>query len=441
MAGESASDSVVGLLDAAVQRTVLVFGALPPQGRDVDLLARPEEEHALAVALDAAGFAQRGNVWARFARCSVDAVEVVPAATWGLPAEELEQLFADAEPLGGCAHLAAPSPAHTLLIRARKAVRGRGEIDAKARSRVDAALARDPAAWEGAHARAAAWGATRALALFHAAYAGTPMSRRDRAAAISEELVAGGLAPAAARRRALRAVLPRTDSGALVSFSGLDGAGKSSQSAALHETLERLGWEVEVVWSPLGGNPILDFVGKPAKRALTRMRFGPFKGLAESAAAGSVMSRPDGETAASGGRGALVRDAWATLVAALDAASQRSRAVRHTARGRVVVFDRHALDSIVRLRFLYGSTAAYPLQRRLVDLLAPRADFAYYLDIAPETSLARKDDIWSLAQLRRHAELYREELARLGVRRLDGERPKDELCAEIALEVWLALAS
>jgi thymidylate kinase len=130
---------------------------------------------------------------------------------------------------------------------------------------------------------------------------------------------------------------------------------------------------------------------------------------------------------------------WATLVAALDAASQRSKAVRGTARGRVVVFDRHALDSIVRLRFLYGSTVAYPLQRRLVDLIAPQADFAYFLDIAPETSLARKDDIWSLAQLQRHADLYREELGRLGVRRLDGERPRDELCAEIALEVWLGL--
>ena len=35
---------------------------------------------------------------------------------------------------------------------------------------------------------------------------------------------------------------------------------------------------------------------------------------------------------------------------------------------------------------------------------------------------------------------YREEHAHLGVRRLDGELPREELCARIASEVWDALA-
>ena len=57
----------------------------------------------------------------------------------------------------------------------------------------------------------------------------------------------------------------------------------------------------------------------------------------------------------------------------------------------------------------------------------------------PETALGRKRDRWSLPELRRQAELYREEAARLGVPRLDGERSPDELAAEIASAVWTAL--
>jgi thymidylate kinase len=118
----------------------------------------------------------------------------------------------------------------------------------------------------------------------------------------------------------------------------------------------------------------------------------------------------------------------------LNALSQRRAALEHVPRGRIVIFDRHVLDTVVRMRFLYGGSGR--LQARLVQLVAPHARFAYLLDIRPETSLERKDDIWSLEQLRRHVELYREESRRLGVRRLDGERPRTELCAEIAEDVW-----
>jgi thymidylate kinase len=234
--------------------------------------------------------------------------------------------------------------------------------------------------------------------------------------------------------RALAATMPRPHRGAIVSFSGLDGAGKSSQSAALAETLDRLGHPAIVLWSPLGGGPVLNAFGKPAKRLLKRLRFGPFRELADRAATGSVMSaRPGTGGTPSGGS---ARAAWATLVAASDAAAQRVRASRHTARGRVVVFDRHALDSVVRLRFLYGQSDAMHVRRSLVRLLAPRSDLAFLLDIRAETSRARKDDIWSLDDLQRHAELYAEEVQRLPVVRLDGERDREELCAEIARAVW-----
>jgi thymidylate kinase len=75
----------------------------------------------------------------------------------------------------------------------------------------------------------------------------------------------------------------------------------------------------------------------------------------------------------------------------------------------------------------------------LIEALAPSPRAAFFLDVAPETALARKQDIWGLDDLRRQAELYRDEAARLGVTRLDGERPREEIASRIASSVWAAL--
>ena len=56
------------------------------------------------------------------------------------------------------------------------------------------------------------------------------------------------------------------------------------------------------------------------------------------------------------------------------------------------------------------------------------------------SAYARKAEQYSLEDLTRQARLYREEAEHLGARTLDGERPREELCAEIAEEVWRALA-
>jgi thymidylate kinase len=394
-----------GLIDRRAGGRVLVFGSTPPRGRDLDLLARPPEEMRLAAILEEEGFVPGGRHWALFRNCSAYGVELVPASEWKLPEAELEALFADARSIEGYANLVRPMPAHALLILARRA---RGRLDAKLRSRVEAVLEEDPDVWSAAHPRAGAWSAGRLLDLLEAAYRG------ER-----------GRAPMP---------LPRPRRSVVVAFSGLDGAGKSTQAAALQGALERLGVRAKVVWRPLGDNAVLDLIGKPAKSLLRSLRFGPFRELAERSAAGAVMSSPGGGEP----RGA-VTSAWATFVVLLNLAAQRQAAARVALRGRVVIYDRHVLDSAVRMRFLYGRAGRSRLQRLLMRTAAPRARFAYLLEISPETSARRKPD-WTLEQLRRQAELYREEAAAHGVRRLDGERGRDELCALIASEVWRASA-
>ena len=105
-----------------------------------------------------------------------------------------------------------------------------------------------------------------------------------------------------------------------------------------------------------------------------------------------------------------------------------------------MIFDRYTLDSIVRLRYLYGDRERFPFQAFLIKAVSPRPLRSFLLDVRPETALERKDDRWSLEALRRQSELYREEAERLGVPRIDGEQPRDALCAQIALEVWRTLA-
>jgi thymidylate kinase len=250
------------------------------------------------------------------------------------------------------------------------------------------------------------------------------------------ELAAG---PRELLRAAASALPVRPRRPLVVGLSGLDGSGKSSQAAALKATLAELGVDAAAEWSPLGGNLLLDAIAVPSKTLMRRVRFGPLaKAAGRVESTGHVMSSPNDDSRRGAGR--FLTTVWGTLVITLNLLAQRRAVVRHGLAGRrVVVFDRHVLDSIVRLRFLYAPAAESSLQRWLANAVAPKASIAYLLDVRPETALARKPDEWTLGQLQRQAELYRDHAERLGIRRLDGELPREQLCSNIATEVWRVL--
>ena len=126
------------------------------------------------------------------------------------------------------------------------------------------------------------------------------------------------------------------------------------------------------------------------------------------------------------------------MIALANALAQRRRALRHVARSRIVVFDRYTLDSVVILRHLWGGERRLPAW--LIRALSPRPLCSFLLDVRAETALERKRDQWNLENLQRLAELYRAEAPHLGVQRLDGERPREELTAEILAEIRKRLA-
>jgi thymidylate kinase len=389
-----------GVVDDAAPGAVLVFGSLPGAGRDLDLLVRDGDLDALRTALDREGFRSKGDEWVRFAGGTADAVDLVPASSWRLPPTELDELFRTALPIDGFARLVRPAPARALLVLAR--LTGLGPLPDKRRRRRDAALAEDPGAWNDARRHAAAWNLTAELA----------------------SLEGGGTATRG---------LPRPSRPRIVALSGIDGSGKSSQAELLRTALERLGYDAAVEWSPFGHDAWLDRLAVPVKRLLARIgRYTPAEPARETG-----LERTSGTALRE--ENAVVNYAWSAVVTFANELSQLATIARHTRRGRIVIYDRYALDSTVQLRFRYGSTGRFALQRALIRLLAPKPVAAFYLDIPPETSLGRKDDRWTLADLETQTHLYREEYQQAGIVRLDGLRPREELAAKIAEAVWRSL--
>jgi thymidylate kinase len=414
------AQEVAGLVADAADEPVLVLGSLPPDGRDLDLLARSSARERIAVALAKQGLIRSGSTLVKFGACSAYAVELIEAEDY-LPAVALEDLFGSAQAISGFAPLAQPSPAHALLILAGL-IEGEAAMSEKRRRRLQRILAADPGAWGRAAELAPSWGAEGALT-------------RLRAVAEGRALPAGRPLPRVRAHPVFRRTRARMrgQRPLLVSLSGIDGSGKSSQARWLVRTLAELDVEAELVWNDLLGNFALDLVGRPAKAVLRLLgRQAGRMAEYEDTDAGD----PSATQEATNSR---AREAWSTFVTLSNALEQRVMAARSFAANRVVVFDRGPLDLAVRMEVLYRAGVAR--QRTIVKVAAPRPDLAFFLDIPPELSLTRKDDVWSPGQLEEHARIYRSLATRFGVIRLDGRRPADELAAEIASAAWQRLSA
>ncbi|MDQ3881515.1 MAG: hypothetical protein M3295_10655, partial [Chloroflexota bacterium] len=317
------------LIDRALGSRALVYGSLPPEGRDLDLLVRPTEKEQIEDCLLDAGFLRRGAIWARFAGCTVELVDLMPAAAWRLPREELDALFDEAWTLDGFTHLARPAPHHVLLILARRAAREGGRLDGKRRDRIRQAIDDDSDAWARARTRAHAWGAESLI---------ERLQELERAPAAQ--------VAAASRDHWLR--LPSR--GAVIAFSGLDGAGKSTQAVALRDTLDRLGYDATVVWTRIMWDDALWRVALPVKAALERSLriLASLRSPLRSDVAGHRGPRGGAEVDDRVKRlregSGLATHAWTLVIALTNAVSQRRLTWAAVWRGRVIICDRYMLD-------------------------------------------------------------------------------------------------
>lgn len=433
---------VAAIVDGAVTRPVVVFGSLPPEGRDLDVLARSTERTAIEAALTQAGFERRRTEWARFSGTAVDVVDVVPAEDWGLPQPELSALFDEAVPLEGRENVVRPAPHHSLLILSRRVVRD-GALPDKRRRRVTAALDEDPDAWTAADRRAASWGARGALSALKRSYeTGVPIVATARAGALREELEARGIRGGRAAASAWRRIARRPQRGHVVTFSGLDGSGKSTQAELLRAALERLGHDPVVEWTKIARSSWLKALSKPVQAAMRLRRRshepvaertimtgdGPVVLAAEQAAARELREKSR-----------LLTHAWTVLVALGNGWDHRRATVRHLRAGRIVISDRYTLDTAAHLRYRYGVDESFRFQMVVNRSVSPSPSKSFFLDVSPEAAYARKAEQYQVGDLALLRRLYLEEAARAEVCVLPGEDPLDTVSERIVRAVWEAV--
>lgn len=451
MSGEGLLDSrsVVAAIDEACEENVIVTGALPPEGRDLDLLVSEEQARLLPEVLAKHGFLPRGpkvtprrsavRQWVLIEGCSALAVDLNPVRRWGLPAAQERALLADAVPIDGFRHLVRPSPYHAILIMARRLATS-GALSSRRLDKLAAAVGQDPHAWRRAQEQAGPWGVRAALPVLRRLYEqGGPPTRAERAKALAEVTMAEGPGGAVARAGAkLAAAMPRQPR--VIGFSGLDGSGKSSQVRALTSMLEQLDVAVVTEWKPLGHNASIRAVRRVAKRGYARLRGLDAKQLDQMKKPGRSLIAGANPALLGGQQNAALTHIWSSVVCLASAGRYRLVALRHAGSGRLIIFDRFALDTTAQLRFFYGPEHRFGFQRALIRILCPAPIGAWLLEVPGEVALARKPEQYDLAQLKQQEVLLREEAARLGVTRLDGTRPMTELTQQIATEVWKRLA-
>ena len=424
------------LLDTALGVPALVFGSLPPTGRDLDLLVETGNLGPMRAALSDAGYTAIGEGFVRFAGCSAYEIELKTPADWGLSAEATARLFRDAAPIEGYERLLEPSPGHSLLILARRR-RGGLRVDDKRRKVIARALEMDGEAWEVAGQLASEWGVSAELADLRRAFErGVPeMSPSERSASHRR-----------LRSAALRAL--SRGPGGVISLSGLDGSGKSTQAEHLRDALVALGIDATIEWTKIARDPSLRAIARPVKRLI---RLLPTKAIPEAQPdddpEAHLRNHPDGPRPAPDEgkrlrqRSRVLNQGWTFVVAVANSSTHRRTVRAHLRAGRVVICDRYVLDSRVHLRYRYGTGQRFRVQAFLIRWLSPRPIRSYLLDVAPETARTRKPEQYTVRDLQRLRSLYLEESTRLGTRRIDAECELDETCAELAEDAWKALSA
>ena len=430
-------------IDSAITAPVLVIGSLPPAAHDLDLVARAPEFSTISAHLADRGFLQWRFTWANFTADGAYAVELFQADAWGLgPKRNGDELFAGAIPIPGLQHLVRPAPHVALVMIAHSMARRRGQLSRGALRRARVAASGGADAWESAEDLASRLQLSGALAMLRRRLEDTDSSDTagwSRGRRLGEYARAVALSPPSARIPLARSAAPRRWRPLLVSLSGPDGSGKSTQVALLRETLRAVGVESKSAW--VLATTKRTRLPTPVRAYSHRWRRGKDPEgelLAVSVAgAGSPPRAPDTAPPA---HVRILEQVYITGVAMANAA-KLWRAVWEARAERLLVADRFMVDADVKLTYWYELRrgANVDLARRIFRAISPRADVAVLLAVAPETNYKRRADEWSLTSFQDYRRLYAEAAAQLEAVVVDAERPVPDVARDVARAVWSGL--
>lgn len=424
---------VASAIDEVLDGPVLLTGSPPPMGRDLDLLARSAQARTVRALLDLCGFLPWGTTWARFDGHGAVAVELLPAEDWSSDrGHDGDELLAGAVALPGFRHLSRPAPHVQLVLVAQSLLSHRGRLTPGGRERATEAVAGDHRVWDDAERLARRLGLVAPVDLLRRSLAAPEeWSPLQRTGQLLRAVLSGPTGVRAARARSLA---PRRWRPVLVSLSGPDGSGKSTQVARLQQALRSAGVSTAGAWVRTTERPPLP---GPLRAFADRWRRPVLAGEAAPGPSPAVSGDTRGPVPL---HVRLAEHLWITS-AVLGNATLVWRGVWQGRAARVLVLDRFVLDAEVKLAYWYGLRrgADITFERRLFRAICPEPDVAVLLAVAPETNTARRADEWQLHEFRDFRRLYTTAAEDLGAVVVDAERPLEVVAREVAEAVWRRL--
>jgi len=214
----------------------------------------------------------------------------------------------------------------------------------------------------------------------------------------------------------------------LVTFSGIDGCGKTTQATSLRKAFDNCLIRADYVWTRGGSSSWVGRLIRLAKSMLGR----------KSPTAGSANPERLRE------RQALFRSRWARWVwswlVGLEVAARYFRRVTWPLiRGRVVLCDRYVIDSVADWVANFRDPAtADSLVVRLMRAVSPSPDMGFWLAVAPSRAQARTVDLLPEDYVDAQHVAYERMAGNYGLSVLDASRPWQDVSDEVVLQVLTA---
>jgi dTMP kinase len=103
--------------------------------------------------------------------------------------------------------------------------------------------------------------------------------------------------------------------------------------------------------------------------------------------------------------------------------------------GRVVICDRYIYDAFADWAAYFGERAERSGAARLLRLLSPRPELAYWLQVPTHLAQSRSTDLLLESFVDSQTAAYERMTREHGLRRVEGSRDEEELADELAYQV------
>ncbi|MBM4430300.1 MAG: hypothetical protein FJ026_08155 [Chloroflexi bacterium] len=227
----------------------------------------------------------------------------------------------------------------------------------------------------------------------------------------------------------------------LVTFSGVDGCGKTTQAEALQSAFETCLIRANRVWSRGGSSSWLGVLTRWSKRHSSLE-----SDQAAQSTSDKVLARQERF------QSTWIRWGWSWLTA-IELLWQYFWHVRIPLRmGRVVICDRYVYDALADWAAYFGEPRVEPegpplkgdlqglqgeqrLAARVLRWLCPRPHIAYWLDAPADVVQSRSADRLPKSFLEAQGAAYAHFASQFGLRRADGTTDKEDVSDQVVYEV------